>query len=120
MISKPVVFIGSSYSAIKHFPEQARKAAGWQLQAVQKGHLPNDWKPIPIVGPGVKEIRVHQTNEYRVIYVANFPESIYVLSAFIKKTEKTPRKYIEIARAAYAKVKEMRGQGIAISRKNRL
>jgi phage-related protein len=50
------------------------------------------------IGAGVKEIRIHQDNEYRILYIAKFSESIYVLHSFIKKTEKTLKKDIDLAK----------------------
>lgn len=70
--------------------------------------MPEDWKPMGLVGPGAIEIRIHQPHEFRVIYVAKFAEAIYVLHSFEKKTRKTSQNDIEKARAAYAEIKKMR------------
>ncbi len=59
---------------------------------------PNDWKPMPTVGPGVQEIRIHTGIEHRVFYVAKFAEGVYVLHAFEKRTRKTPKREPELAR----------------------
>jgi phage-related protein len=59
---------------------------------------PSDWKPMPSVGGGVQEVRIHCANEYRVIYLAKLAEAVYVLHAFEKKTRKTPQAAIEAAR----------------------
>ena len=56
---------------------------------------------MPSVGLGVKEVRVHSHGEYRVIYVAKFAESIYVLHAFKKKAQRTPQKDIDISRMRF-------------------
>ena len=50
------------------------------------------------VGAGVREIRIHVLEEWRVLYVAKFAEAIYVLHAFQKKTQKTKREDIELAK----------------------
>lgn len=50
------------------------------------------------IGPGVREIRIHVDGEFRVIYIAKFEEAIYVLHAFQKKTQKTSKKDIDIAK----------------------
>jgi phage-related protein len=105
---KPVEFVGGSQEAIRSFPRLARTAAGWQLQQVQLGKEPADWKPMPDVGIGVKELRIHRPHEHRVIYVAHFSEAIYVLAAFEKKTERTPKRYLDRARKAYAQIREIR------------
>lgn len=87
---------------------EARRAAGWQLQAVQTGLDPDDWKPMPSVALGVKEIRIHKPYEHRVMYIAQFPEAVYVLSAFAKKTQRTPQRYLDAARLAYAEIQRKR------------
>jgi len=84
--------------------------AGFQLHRVQLGLEPNDWKPFRSVGPGVREIRVHTDREHRVVYVATFAEAVYVLHAFAKKTAKTARRDIRVARARFeALLGEKRG-----------
>ena len=73
----------------------------------QKGYLPSDWKPLPIIGKGVREIRVSEAaSTFRVIYIAKFEEAIYVLHAFQKKTRTTSKQDIRIARRAYKKAQE--------------
>ena len=56
---------------------------------VQQGREPSDWKPMQAVGQGVNEVRVHVKGEYRVLYVAKFQETVYVLHVFQKKTQRT-------------------------------
>ncbi len=53
---------------------------------VQSGCDPMDWKPMSSIGKGVREIRGHIENEYRVLYMANIGNEIHVLHTFIKKT----------------------------------
>lgn len=62
------------------------------------GLEPNDWKPIPSVGLGVQEIRIHTGAEHRVFYVAKFAESVYVVHAFEKRTRRTPKDDVDLAR----------------------
>jgi len=95
---KPLFWLGSSRSDLQAFPADARRVAGFQLRRVQQGLEPNDWKPVPTVGPGVWEIRIHTGLEYRVFYVAKFTEGICVLHAFEKRTRKTPKRDLEVAR----------------------
>jgi phage-related protein len=98
---KVLRFLGSSLEDLRRFPAEARRDAGFQLDAVQRGLEPTNWKPLPIVGPGVREIRIHVRGEWRVIYVARFEDAVYVLHAFQKKSRKTPKKEIDMARARY-------------------
>lgn len=98
---KPVRWLGDSLNRVREFPRAARHQAGTELRHVQQGEPPADWKPMPTVGPGVNEIRVHAGNEYRVLYVAKFAETIYVLHAFEKKTRKTPKSDIDLTAKRY-------------------
>ena len=105
---KPVVFMRRTRRSIKRFPLEARKDVGWQLRAVQAGEDPADWKPMSTVGAGAKEIRIHGLSEYRILYVAHFPEAIYVLHAFGKSSQRTPQRDIQLARDAYAEIQTLR------------
>jgi len=99
---KPVSWLGSSLEDVRAFPEDARRAAGYQLGRVQQGLLPTDWKPMTTVGPGVIEIRVHTRVDHRIFYVAKFEEAVYVLHAFEKQARQTPQPEIELARKRLA------------------
>ncbi|MCC2641460.1 MAG: hypothetical protein K0S45_1873 [Nitrospira sp.] len=100
---KPVHFIGSSREDLREFPEDARETAGHQLFKVQQGKEPDDWKPMPTVGAGVNEIRVlDKSGGYRVLYVAKFEEAVYVLHVFEKRSQKTPKGEIQLAKDRYA------------------
>ncbi len=105
---KPLRFIKSSRNDLRDFPTEARRIAGEQLMLVQAGKMPEDWKQMLSVGPGAMEIRIHQPDEYRVIYVAKFAEAVYILHAFSKKTKKTPDKDIDKARTSYAEILKQR------------
>lgn len=85
-----------------------RREAGYNLDKIQRGGDPFDWKPVTSVGQGVKEIRIHENNEYRVFYVAKFKEAIYVLHSFVKKTEQTLQKDIDLGKKRYAEMLIMR------------
>ncbi len=56
------------------------------------------------VGAGVREIRIHVLGEWRVLYVAKLAEAVYVLHAFQKKTQKTRKEDIELARKRYRQI----------------
>ena len=62
---------------------------------------PSDFKYIGIVGAGVYELRVKTDKQYRVFYIAKFDDAIYVLHAFIKKTQQTSKKDIDLGKARY-------------------
>ena len=95
-------FLGDSLKCLRDFPPGARHDTGYQLDKVQRGHQPDDFKPMPVIGNGVEEIRVSSSSgAYRVIYLARQPEAVYVLHAFQKKTQATPKKDMEIAKRRF-------------------
>jgi len=97
-VIKPITFVGTALGDLRAFPVAARQAAGHQLDRVQRGLEPDDWKPMPSIGPGVREIRVRvDASAFRVIYVAKLADAIYVLHAFQKKTEQTAKRDIDLA-----------------------
>ncbi|WP_157269668.1 type II toxin-antitoxin system RelE/ParE family toxin [Azohydromonas aeria] len=99
---KPITFLGDSLKALRDFPGDARQDAGFQLDLVQRGEQPDDFKPMPAVGAGVEELRVWSgQGTYRVIYLARLPEAVFVLHAFQKKTQATPKADIELAARRY-------------------
>lgn len=99
---KPVEFIGNSLKSLREMPFGGRRALGFQLERVQQGYEPLDWKPIPSVGSGVYEIRARDdAGAYRMMYVSKFDDAIYVLHCFVKKTQKTSKLDIELARSRY-------------------
>lgn len=68
---------------------------------MQQGLMADDWKPMPAVGVGAIEIRLHVGTEHRVLIVTRFVEALYVLHAFEKKSQKTSRRDITLARKRY-------------------
>ena len=75
---------------------------------IQQGLEPTDWKPVTSAGAGVREIRVQVGTAHRVFYLARFSEGVYVLHAFEKRTRKTAKKDIELARERYKDLLERR------------
>ncbi|MDR2000027.1 MAG: type II toxin-antitoxin system RelE/ParE family toxin [Zoogloeaceae bacterium] len=102
---KPLKFIDSSQKDLREMPAEARHALGVELMAVQYGREPSDFKSMPEVGAGTYEIRYRDVNgAFRVIYVAKFADAVYVLHAFQKKTQKTPKPDIDLASNRYRKL----------------
>lgn len=106
---KPLRFLGNSLECLRQFPEDARHNAGYQLEQVQHGKQPTDFKPMPSVGKGVEELRVwDDSGTYRVLYIARYAEAVYVLHAFQKKARATSERDIELARTRYAELRRGR------------
>lgn len=99
---KPVVFVGSALDALRGFPMPARREAGHQIDQVQRGLAPDDWKPMRTIGAGVREIRLRDASgAFRIIYVATFVDAIYVLHCFRKQSARTCKTDIELATRRY-------------------
>lgn len=108
--AKPIEFRGTALDDLRAFPDGARREAGFQLDRVQNGNDPDDWKPMKAIGSGVREIRIREPRgAFRVIYVAKFAQAIFVLHCFQKKAQRTSREDIALAVERYKElVKEMR------------
>ena len=99
---KTVEFLGDSLKSLLAFPHKARHDAGFQLDAVQRGKEPKDWKPMPAIGKGVAEIRIwDEAGTFRVIYAARIAGIVYVLHAFQKKTQATEKRDIDLAKKRF-------------------
>ncbi len=102
---KGVKFVGSSLDDLRAFPKSPREDMGRQINRVQQGFDPLDWKSVKTVGPGVREIRIRdEGNNYRCMYVANTGKAVYVLHVFMKKSQRTLRKDVETARSRFKEV----------------
>jgi phage-related protein len=96
---KPIKFLGDSLTIIRQFPTDIRREAGHQLDRVQCGKQPDNWKPMTTIGHGVNKIRLRNENgAFRIIYIAKLEDAIYVLHAFEKKSQKTSQTDLELAR----------------------
>jgi phage-related protein len=100
--------MGDSIERLRQAPRDIRSEAGYQLELVQGGETPTDFRPMPDVGSGVIEIRLHGASEYRVFYVARFEEAVYVLHCFVKKTRATRQADIDLGKRRYRAMLEKR------------
>lgn len=107
---KPVAFAGSALDDLRSFPEGAKREAGYQIDRVQRGLMPDDFKPMKTIGKGVNEIRIRDEGDaYRVIYVAKFEDAVFILHCFEKKTQKTAKRDLDLAGKRYKDLlKEMK------------
>ena len=102
---KPVEFLGDSLECLRDFSSDARQDAGWQLELVQRGMQPSDFKPMPAIGKGVEEIRIwDDAGTFRVIYTARLADAVYVLHAFQKKSQTTAKRDIVTAKSRFAQL----------------
>jgi phage-related protein len=102
---KKIQFLGDSLKCLREFPEDAKQDVGYQLDKIQRGEQPDDFKPIPMIGKGVEEIRAwDESGTYRVVYTARLLEVVYILHAFQKKTQATSKRDIELASKRYSEL----------------
>ncbi|GFN45752.1 type II toxin-antitoxin system RelE/ParE family toxin [Candidatus Regiella insecticola] len=102
---KKLKFLGDSLQRLRDFPDDTRQDAGYQLDRVQRGKQPGDFKPMPSIGKGVEEIRLwDDSGTFRVIYTARFANAVYVLHAFQKKTQATSKRDIDTAKVRFAQL----------------
>ncbi len=98
---------GRQPERVRVFAKPVRQHVGYELELVQYDMQPSDWKPISSVGPGVNEIRIHVEGEHRLLYVARLRHAIYVLHAFQKKSQKTSKSDIELAKTRFKEALRM-------------
>ena len=107
---KSVVFVGNALACLRAFPSEVRQDAGFQIDKVQRGESPDDWKPMKSIGKGVREIRIKDASgQYRVVYVVDRGGSVCVLHAFRKKSRQTRRSDIDMARQRLKEIGELSG-----------
>lgn len=95
---------------LRAFPISARREAGYQLDQVQRGNEPDDWKAMIGIGQGVREIRIRdEAGAFRVIYIAKFADAIHVLHCFQKKSQKTNQRDIELVIKRFSDLKRELG-----------
>jgi phage-related protein len=99
---KALYWLGTSLDDLRDFPEPARREAGFDLRRIQNDLEPRDWKPMSNVGAGVREIRIRSADgAYRIFYVVENAEAVYVLHAFQKTTQRTSAADIDKGKARY-------------------
>jgi len=102
---KKIYYCASSHKDIGAFTNKSKQRVARLLDMLAEGLelQPNDFKYMGTIGTGVYELRVKADKQnYRVFYVAKFEEAIYVLHAFVKKTQETPQQDIDKGKERYS------------------
>lgn len=110
---KPVIWFPDNVrKEIKdEWPTEIKRDIGFQLSKVQQGMNPDNFREMPSVGEGVREIKIQDEDksQYRLIYVAKFSEGIYAFHAITKKkTQKTSDNDIKLAKKRLKEIVEKR------------
>lgn len=100
---RPVAWVGSSRSDVRRFPRPARRDIGRALYAAQQGETDPAAKPLRGFGGGsvLELVTSHRGDTWRAVYTVRYPEAIYVLHAFQKKSKSgiaTPKKDMALVR----------------------
>jgi phage-related protein len=97
-----IEWLGDSLAVIRGHSEGVRRAIGSELRLLQSRDRPLHARPFRAVDRGVWELKVSEAEgQFRVVYVVKRKDRIYVLHAFQKKTQQTPQRDIELARARF-------------------
>jgi len=105
-------FLGSSLEDLRNFPKDVRGVAGSELRRVQRGELPLHGRSMKAIGAGTFEIKIKdRKGGFRVFYVSKYPEAIYVLHAFQKKSQKTSQRDLALGKQRYREMLELRIDG---------
>jgi phage-related protein len=104
---KPIRWLGATRDDIREQRPAIRNEFGQQLLRVQMGLMPNNYKAMSAVGPGAYEIRVRDADGIaRLMYAAKIHDTICVLHVFTKKSRRTPKTDIDIAKKRYREAKD--------------
>ena len=107
-IGRPVIWVGSSRRDLRSFPRKIRRDFGQALYAAQQGDTDPSAKPLRGFGGGRTVLEIvadYGGDTWRAVYTVRYPEAIYVLHAFQKKSKTgiaTPKKDINLIRLRLA------------------
>lgn len=83
---QPINFLANTLDYLRDLEKDARSAIGYNLDRLQQGLDPEDWKPMSAVGAGVREIRIKvPSGTYRALYLQSKGQEIHVLNIYRKK-----------------------------------
>ncbi len=102
---KPLNFIGSSLDGLRTFPDEARKASGFELYCVQRGLEPTDWKPIIKTSGNVFLELGFSPEDAAILQMRS--EIMADLRKFIKNKKLTQAKAAEILSISQSRVSDL-------------
>ena len=104
-LTSEVVWEGDSLQVLRCFPDAVRQDLGAELRRLQTGDRPLNSRPMPSIGARVYELKEQDERAwYRVIYLAKIGNRIHVLHCFEKKSARTGRNDLAVARARLKRV----------------
>ena len=110
--TRPISWVKSARKAFEAFPEGARDRILQALDIAAEGRTADTAKPMKGLGAGVFEVAVrYKKDAYRVVYVVQLGDEIWVVHAFQKKSKAgiaTPKEEIDVVRERLKRLKERR------------
>ena len=105
-LPKPLYWTGSTKKDLLALPDEVIDVFGFALFLAQTGRKHEQAKPLQgFGGAGVLEVvEDHMGDTYRAVYTVKFPEAVYVLHCFQKRSThgiKTSKRDIELIRTRY-------------------
>ena len=100
---RPLVWIGSSRRDVRAFPRSVRRDIGYALYAAQEGDADPSAKPLAGFGGAsvLEVVAEHRGDTWRAVYTVRYPEAVYVLHTFQKKSKRgiaTTKRDIDLIR----------------------
>ena len=109
--TRPILWIDAARKLFDSFPAAARLDSATALTIVADGGMARIAKPLRGMGSGVFEIALpHAGNAYRVVYVVQIADEVWVIHAFQKKSTqgiKTPKHEIDLIKNRLKRLKEL-------------
>ena len=104
---KDAYFVADTREVLRSFPAEVRRLFGYEIMRLQQRLQPLHYRPMTsAIGQGVSELKVKYRGEYRAFYTVNMGDAVYILSAFRKKTQRTPKAEIDLAKTRLADLKK--------------
>ncbi len=94
-----VFWEGDALEVLRAFPSTMKRNFGREIQRLQEGEKPLDSRPMKSIGQGVFELRQSDDDGwYRLVYFKKIAGRLFMLHCFVKKSAKTSRKDLNIAK----------------------
>ncbi|MBT3312710.1 MAG: addiction module toxin RelE [Desulfobacula sp.] len=96
---KPIEWMGTSIDDLKEFPEPVKDEIGFALHRAQEGEKHKNAKPLTSFSGVFEIVSQYMSDTYRAVYAVKISNTVYVLHAFQKKSQKgkkTPKPDIKI------------------------
>ena len=110
-LSRPVVWVRAALKDFEKFPAQAQDDIRFALTVAAEGGKSGLAKPLRGLGSGVFEVALaHRGDAFRVIYVVQLVDELWVVHAFQKKSTKgikTPKHEIDLIADRVKRLKQM-------------